>query len=516
MERMIVKWHESLSVDVEIMYVYALQRLFTMAPDGSLAKWSLFAGTGLSSKVCHALASVWLNKYGVAVECDDILYCELSKTKRQFLRVQHKPRWLVADAMELSSDRAKNIATGDDAERADLLPWCYMLDAGIPCTSRTPLSSKSAGNLNCVQDEKEATGLGFKATRAVIEKHWPQVISLECVTQLGQKGSGADKPSDAEFICESLRSMGYWSHKDILQAQHWGAPNPRERLYWAAILNPEGRHDEVTAFFNTILTGLKPRSVEDISNFITLDDAAREGQADKLRLRTHKSMGPRVSKSMKTAVEWKTEHKHLYDAIGLPWPPQPDHVDDIVEKGGLLPREVEAAWLVHKMFPMAEGVDIEYLDINATAQRIVLGYLDEDGAPKPGRSPWRAAPPTLTGSLRLILRYVGTTGRVRIRTVDAFEAMRLIGWEDEFWNVGDMPPAADLTAETLELYENMAGNAYSAWHYGPWMCALLATAGRFGKQEGLEEDAAADSERSPQASDAGTLSVPSTPPSETT
>lgn len=28
------------------------------------------------------------------------------------------------------------------------------------------------------------------------------------------------------------------------------------------------------------------------------------------------------------------------------------------------------------------------------------------------------------------------------------------------------------------------GNAFSAWHYGPWMCALLATTGRYTKAEG--------------------------------
>ena len=32
--------------------------------------------------------------------------------------------------------------------------------------------------------------------------------------------------------------------------------------------------------------------------------------------------------------------------------------------------------------------------------------------------------------------------------------------------------------EDLDLIANTAGNAYSLWHYGPWICALYATCGR--------------------------------------
>lgn len=169
-------------------------------------------------------------------------------------------------------------------------------------------------------------------------------------------------------------------------------------------------------------------------------------------------MGARRSKSSKVAVDWRSEHKHLFDGIGLVWPPLRDEMTTVVMDGGLLPREVEAAWLLHNMFwPMAEGIKVEYLDINATASRILVPFLDSDGRPKAGKTPWRREPPTLTGSMRLILRYIGPGDRVRIRAADAFEEMRLIGWQDSYSNVSEMPPASHITAEKLELYSNLAG-----------------------------------------------------------
>eukprot|EP00974_Lingulodinium_polyedra_P102356 9911840-Lingulodinium_polyedra.AAC.1 len=95
------------------------------------------------------------------------------------------------------------------------------MDAGVPCTSRTPLSSKSAVNINCVQAEKEATGLGFKGVKHAIARHVPQMIIMECVTQLASKSEGGK--SDAEHVCDVLRGMGYWCHTDALLASEFGA-----------------------------------------------------------------------------------------------------------------------------------------------------------------------------------------------------------------------------------------------------------------------------------------------------
>lgn len=127
MQRVVASWHEALGTDIEIQYAHALQRLATLLPEGRLPKWSLFAGTGLSSKICKALEAVWRNKYGVAITVDDALYCELNKAKQEFLREQHEPRFLVADANELAMDSAKNISIDEHGHEEQQGSMCLTL-----------------------------------------------------------------------------------------------------------------------------------------------------------------------------------------------------------------------------------------------------------------------------------------------------------------------------------------------------------------------------------------------------
>mmetsp|Transcript_102358 Transcript_102358/g.203216 ORF Transcript_102358/g.203216 Transcript_102358/m.203216 type:complete len:98 (-) Transcript_102358:55-348(-) len=48
-------------------------------------------------------------------------------------------------------------------------------------------------------------------------------------------------------------------------------------------------------------------------------------------------------------------------------------------------------------------------------------------------------------------------------------------------------PHANLSAQQwVEMVANLAGNAWSLWHYGPWKLALLATVGQFHKKEPQE------------------------------
>ena len=42
-----------------------------------------------------------------------------------------------------------------------------------------------------------------------------------------------------------------------------------------------------------------------------------------------------------------------------------------------------------------------------------------------------------------------------------------------------MPPASSRPIEFHDLLCNMAGNAYSLFHFGPWSLAMMATYGRF-------------------------------------
>ena len=56
----------------------------------------------------------------------------------------------------------------------------------------------------------------------------------------------------------------------------------------------------------------------------------------------------------------------------------------------------------------------------------------------------------------------------------------MIGWCDE-WHVNRN--TADKGLDYCELLTNMAGNAYSLWHFGPWFLSLVATYGMFAGKE---------------------------------
>ena len=220
LSQIVVAWHDSIGPDVEVELVHALRRLESVVGP-SVNKWSMFSGTGCSCHILEAIFEVWQMRYGITFRTGTVLHCESNKDKQGFLLNQVQPAYLIADAASLSGDSAVNLA--GDSTAPVLLPHCFSLDGGIPCTARTPLNSRSAANLNCVQEERESTGQGFKAVRGAVQKQGPMMVALECVKELQQK-LDEQSLSDAEYICESLSSDGYWTHKDILQAEDWGAP----------------------------------------------------------------------------------------------------------------------------------------------------------------------------------------------------------------------------------------------------------------------------------------------------
>ena len=71
-------------------------------------------------------------------------------------------------------------------------------------------------------------------------------------------------------------------------------------------------------------------------------------------------------------------------------------------------------------------------------------------------------------------------GSAEVRRLEAFELMRLIGWNVDSW----APYSTPDKAPDLELISNLAGNAYSLYHYGPWEMAALATFGKYHKDHG--------------------------------
>ena len=47
-------------------------------PNSAIPKWSVFAGAGISTKLCFAMATVFSMRFGVDIKFKDSLYYELN------------------------------------------------------------------------------------------------------------------------------------------------------------------------------------------------------------------------------------------------------------------------------------------------------------------------------------------------------------------------------------------------------------------------------------------------------
>lgn len=133
--------------------------------------------------------------------------------------------------------------------------------------------------------------------------------------------------------------------------------------------------------------------------------------------------------------------------------------------------------------------------------------MKDTNTPTGSSTPWRDRLPTLTGSCKVVTRYRINSG-IEIRTLEGFEYMRLIGWDDSYWRLDEQsihPEERDI--DYPELLANMAGNAYSVWHFGPWAIASLATFGKFYVDKGSASEAEAASEDAFRVESADTESV---------
>jgi DNA (cytosine-5)-methyltransferase 1 len=109
------------------------------------------------------------------------------------------------------------------------IPGHDLLVAGFPCQpfSIAGVSKKNAlGRPHGFADKTQGT-LFFDVAR-IIEHHRPKAILLENVKNLGSH----DKGKTFKVICETLRELGYFFDRKIIDAGHW-VPQHRERIFIA-------------------------------------------------------------------------------------------------------------------------------------------------------------------------------------------------------------------------------------------------------------------------------------------
>ena len=331
----------------------------------------------------------------------------------------------------------------------------------------------------------------------------------ECVTDLQQRAPpGA--PNDVEFMVDSYKLEGMWSYSCEMDSSDYLGFVRRIRQWWAAALIAAGWSEaDVSAWFTSLLMHFKWVNLKNrfsIADVLECDITVRQEVATAVGVPLFSEFGPRHSQCKKDDVGWKLEHLQMFSTCNLQWPFTFDEVDtpSRLHRDGVFLREQEELVFLDTLWPpSAEDSDVCFCDINPTLLRVVDSCM-ENGWPKikaedpPAPSPWQTRCRTQVGSGKMIVRHrmafhqqQATSKVFCIRLVEAFEAMRMIGYSDSFW--GKTSDLQFSRVEDLFYLTNIAGNSYSMFHYLPWHCALLSVYGRYqenhlAKDEDEDED----------------------------
>ena len=112
-------------------------------------------------------------------------------------------------------------------------PLEFRFHGRFSCKSRSQANNKASQNINCIQRQDTSTESSYtwEAVYAYIAKALPIVIVLENVAGLMAK-LGAEPMSDAEYICERFRALGYYTIIYKFDAECFGSRASRLRIYF--------------------------------------------------------------------------------------------------------------------------------------------------------------------------------------------------------------------------------------------------------------------------------------------
>ena len=357
--------------------------------------------------------------------------------------------------------------TGDEA----YIPWSSVFTAGFSCKSRSSASSKAASHVNCLQnqDTSAETSFTFESIYSYISKVLPLVVLLENVVGLLQKIS-ASATTDAEWVVTRLMSLGYYCKWFTFDAEFYGSPASRMRIYFVAWLICPGRPLEKTSVLFEKLAGefqwldsfleafcIGPLPTE---KFVTKDHVQYGRYLD---MAEHTSSPGSASKK---DMKWEDEHCTVFRAHGITWPVDfPAMVNEeglIFIHGNLSVRQVELLYFLNRVFPMSyDTKHIEYVDVNPSLGRAVGSEESY---------PWRTTSTTLVGSSIMCVRYWDDKCNLVVRPLTGIETFSLIGWDPSYYR-------RKKVGASHETLGSLAGNAFSAFAVLPMYMVVFSGLG---------------------------------------
>jgi hypothetical protein len=167
--------------------------------------------------------------------------------------------------------------------------------------------------------------------------------------------------------------------------------------------------------------------------------------------------------------EYKVDYMDAFATIGDPWPPTEERLASVfTEKDSHLlslvtRREMECVFWGCKKHPqLPDGASTEWMDVNRS--------LPQHAGPEFLRRPFMLERPgTLIGTTKLVLREFSTDdsrGYV-LRLISGMESLAMMGF--------DRRALVDHTVASDNLQADLAGNAFSAFAFGPLPLAALPT-----------------------------------------
>lgn len=430
------------------------------------------------------------NRFGISMSASHVFAAEKDPAKQGFLRSQFDPRFLFSDVADLSRKCAMNLMT----HTSTAVPRCFFVMAGFSCKSRSSLNVRAAANKDCMQrqDLDMETSATFESIFAYITKAFPPMLLLENVTALCEKGVDSAQ-SDAEWLMSRLRQSGYYVKIFRFDADNYGSPASRLRLYFIAWLLFPGvpledgspalkAITEATAWLDSFMETfcIDPLPSEE---FI----ATEPGLLAQFQDMAEQSAEPSAKQAKKDTC-WQNDHCDEFRGHGLAWPPDLSkgslviqelaHHGTRFERGCLSDRAAELLFFIHTKFPFggsAVGSGIEFVDVNPSISRVLATE---------GRSPWRQTAPTLTGQALLCVRYrCQSDGLVHVRPATGTESFQMIGWDHTFFSQGR-------AMTTHSLLSNMSGNAFSAFAVLPMLMVAFSGLGVVSSLQLSEAEAA--------------------------
>lgn len=275
------------------------------------------SGSDLYSKVLGDFSKYINTTFDIQLSFTTKFACDNDRKVQKFLISEFTADELPSvydDLANLKEPRAHNIRS----DSRELIKYANGFAAGFSCLSKTPLNSKRATTVFCLQDpaSTESTTITYRLSKAWLVKARPSIAILENLATLDQKDvHDVDAISDGEYIINDLRAADFAVIAMNLDVRDYGSWPKRIRKHFIVMA---GNNDA-----NMHTLGLSRQFIE------AMKGSWRQTPEDVLwseerRMQFLRPTGKTAHNSHKAAAQggqWEDEHRVLFEHADMQWPP---------------------------------------------------------------------------------------------------------------------------------------------------------------------------------------------------